>query len=172
MPWTPAHSATDVRPIIGNLLTYFRANQVDALAWASPSPRTLTPLTFYDSAEVRMKTDFPHFGVVKRRSTTDEGEALGVRYDLTFEFEVQATHSVTTRTAVMTQLRLDVDNYAYAIESMFLNIPKTTLFSGITGAGNVFKSITGLDPVEGSMSDTKSLINMQMTAVLEFRENP
>lgn len=172
MAWLPTYQATDIRKILGNLITFFEANQVEALAWAS-SNRNLTRLTFYKTAECRMKTDFPHFGVVKRRTVTDDGDAgLQIQYTLTFEIEIAVDHTETTRTAALNQLQLDTDNYTYAIESMYLNITKSALMANVTGAGNLYKSITSSDPLEVAVSNTKSLMNVQMTAILEFREMP
>lgn len=170
--WAPVNASTDIRKILGNLVTFFEANQVAALAWASPS-RTLPSLTFYKTAEVRMKTDFPHFGVVKRRTVTDDGDAgLQIQYTLTFEMEIAANHTEATRTNALNQLQLDTDNYTYAVESMYLNITKAALMANVTGAGNLYKSVTSSDPLEVAVSNTQSLMNVQMTAILEFREMP
>lgn len=171
MPWSPVYQATDIRKILGNLITFFETNQVDALAWASPLT-LLAPLTFYKTAEVRMKTDFPHFGVVKRRTVTDDGDdGLRINYELTFEIEVSTTHTEATRTAALVQLQLDTDNYTYAVESMYLNITKAVLMANVP-SGPIYKSITSSDPLEVAISNTQSLMNVQMTAILEFRENP
>lgn len=120
-----------------------------------------------------MKTDFPHFGVVKRRTVTDDGDAgLQIQYTLTFEMEIAANHTEATRTTALTQLQLDTDNYTYAIESMYLNITKAVLMANVTGVGNLYKSVTSSDPLEVAVSNNQSLMNVQMTAILEFRENP
>lgn len=174
MAWTPVNASTDIRKILGNLITFFEANQVAALAWASPT-RNLTALNFYKNAEVRMKHDFPHFGVVKRRTVTDDGDGgLQIQYTLTFEIEISATHpeKPEPKKAALEQLQIDTDNYCYAVESMFLNITKAALMANVTGAGNIYKSITGTDPLEVAVSNTQSLFNVQMTAILEFRELP
>lgn len=172
MAWTPTNAATDIRKILGNLITFFEANQVAALAWASPA-RTLPPLTFYKTSQAHEGVDFPHFGVVKRRTVTDDGDAgLQIQYTLTFEIEVEAQHTEATMKAARVQLQLDVDNYIYAIESMYLNIPKATLMANVTGAGNIYKSITSSDPLEAAGGKVKTMNNVLMTAILEFREMP
>lgn len=166
MPWQPTYSATDVRPIVGNLKAFFEEHQVAALAWASPS-RPLAPLTIYDSAEVRIKDDFPHMGLVKRRvATVDTDAGLAVTYDLTFEFEIKATHTADDRTAKLTELRGDADNYARAFESMILNCPDATLLEGVEGATRAYKAVTALDPLEVAVSETESLFNVQLSAAI------
>lgn len=172
MAWLPTYQATDIRKILGNLITFFEANQVEALAWASPT-RNLTALTFYKTAEADEKVDFPHFGVYRRRIVTDDGDAgLQIQYTLTFVLEIGATHTEKTRTAARVQLQLDTDNYIYAVESMYLNIPKATLLANVTGAGNLYKSITSSEIVEGASGPDKSMTSVLMTAILEFREMP
>lgn len=174
MPWSPVYQATDIRKILGNLITFFEANQVEALAWASPT-RNLTALTFYKNAEVRMKHDFPHFGVVKRAVKTDDADSgLVITYSLTFEIEIEATHpeKPEPRKAALEQLQIDTDNYCYAVESMFLNITNAALFANINGVGHGYRTINGSDPLEVAISNVKTLFNVQMTAILEFTENP
>lgn len=172
MPWTPTYAATDIRKILGNLITFFGNNQVDALAWASPL-RVLPPLTLYQTAEPDEKVDFPHFGLLRRRTVTDDADdGLGIRYELTFFLEIETTHTEAQRTAARVQLQLDTDNYVYAIESMFLNIPKATLLANVTGATNLYRTITSSEPVEGASGSDKSMNSVVITAVLQFQENP
>lgn len=172
MAWTPTHQATDTRAILGNLLTFFEANQVEALAWASSTP--LQPFNkFYRTAEVQMMVDFPHFGITKRRVTTDNADAgLIVTYDLTWEIEVSTVFKLPVRSTALSQLQVDIDNYAYAVESMFLNIPAATLFANITGARHGYRSLTTSDPIERAIGDDKALFNLQQSATLQFTENP
>jgi hypothetical protein len=120
-----------------------------------------------------MLTDFPHMGIVRRRVTTEEADdGLHIRYELTFETEIAATHTKQMRTAALLQLQKDSDCYGYANESMLLNIPQATLFAGVAGTGHGRKTITGHDPLESAISDTQALFNTQMTLVLEFTESP
>lgn len=174
MTWTPQFAATDVRAIVGNLLTFFETNQVAALAWASPS-RPLTALTkFYRTAEVEITKDFPHFGIIDRGISTDDADSgLIIEYQLTFLIEgPPATHTLLTRPAVLAQLQVDIDNYAYAIESMFLNIPHSTLFASINGVMPAYKSLKSSKPLERAIGETQSLFVSVMTAVLRFTELP
>lgn len=173
MPWVPVNASTDIRKILGNLITFFEANQVAALAWASPTVN-LKPLTFYKTAEVRMKTDFPHFGVVKRRTTTDQDDSgLVIVYELTFEMEIAVNHTEATRTAALNQLQLDTDNYEFGIESMYLNIPPATLLANVSGVtGHFGMEITSNDPLEIAVSSTKSLMNTQMQGRILLRAEP
>lgn len=171
MVWSPTQQVTDVRPIVRNLLTYFRANQADALNWANGGAG-LADFTFYETAEMRMKTDFPHFGIVKRRTETDTGDVLTIQYNLTFEFEVMKEHTTSNRQAKLLELQTEIDNRGYALESMFLNIPDSTLFANVRGAGHGYRSISSSDPLEAAISDTKSLFNVQMAAILRFTETP
>ena len=173
MAWEPEKSAADVRPIVGNLIAFFTANIAAALTWASPS-RPLTALTFYDSAEVRILNDFPHFGIVKRRTTQQQADdGLRITYTLTFEMEIAATHTEATRTATLTQLRKDADNYAYAVESMFNNIPPATLLANVNGVTGEFgRELTSTDPLEVAISNTKSLYNIQQEVTVAIIANP
>lgn len=172
MAWIPVHASTDIRKILGNLITFFEANQVGALAWASPL-RPLAPLKIYKTAEFDEKVDFPHLGVVKRRTTTEDlDEGLAIKYDLTFVIEILATHSEATRSAARVQLQLDTDNYIYAFESMFLNIPQATLFANVTGASNLYRTITSSEPIEGASGNDKSMNGVIINAVMQFQEDP
>lgn len=163
MPWTPSIAATDVRAIVSNLVAYLDANQADALAWASPG-RELADLTIYDSAEVRIKADFPHMGLVRRRVTTDETDAgLVITCDLTWETEVSTTFAnEAARTAAVTQLRKDVDNYGYAVESMLLNVPRATLLANVRDSSGLHVSVTSQDPLEVALSETEAMFNAQL----------
>lgn len=173
MAWTPTQSATDTRAILGNLLTFFEANQVEALAWASPTRSLLPFKKFYRTAEVYMVADFPHFGITKRRIATDNADdGLRIEYSLTWEIEVSTVFKLPVRTAAINQLQVDIDNYAYAVESMFMNIPNATLFANITGARHGYRSLTTSDPLERAIGDDKALFNLQQTAILQFTENP
>lgn len=173
MTLVATYRATDVRAIVGNLFAFFEANQVDALALASPNEE-LTPLALYRTAEVRLKSDdFPHMGLVRRRVVTnDADDGLRIRYDLTLELEVMAEHAKETRTDALAALQEMTDNYVYAVETMILNMPPELLFNNIAGAGGLYKSVTGSDPLEVAVSDTRSLFNTQIAVVLEFRETP
>lgn len=124
MPWTPTLNATDVRPILENLLTFIRDNNAEAFYWANGNT-TLTPfVTVYNSALGRIKTDFPHLNTVSKERTTEEfNDYLEITETFTFEAEITGTD--------LTQLAVDVDTYLYGLESMIQNIPKATLLAGI-----------------------------------------
>jgi hypothetical protein len=171
MAWTPEHKATDVRAILGNLLAYFASNQVAALAWASPSV-LLTPLTFYPTSEVLIKTDFPHAGCVKRRVTVTLGESVNtITYDLTWQLETAVEHTKATRTAKLLELQRDTDNYGLALESMFLNIPHATVLTGIADTMIEALAVTSSDPLEVAVSETKSVFNVQMAVTLQMTQS-
>jgi hypothetical protein len=172
LTWTPQHSATDVRAIAGNLITFFETNQSGAFEWAR-SGGGLPALTFYRTAQSRIETNFPHFGLVGRRVEIDDADdGLRITYTLTFELEIAAEFTKEQKKAALVQLQADTDSYVYAIESMYLNIPNATLFTGIHGAGHGYRSITGHAPLEAAAGDAKAMFQTQMTAVLRFTENP
>ena len=172
MPWSPSYRATDVRALLSNLITFFTANQADALAYFSPS-RTLASLTIYPTVEYAITADFPHMGVVRRRvSVDDAGELPKVTLSLVWEIEVAAEHTKDGRTAALLQLMQDADAYALAFESMALNVPQGTLLSGVTGVRLGQRAVTGSDPVEKAVSDTRSIFNVQLSMAFTFLETP
>lgn len=171
MTWSPTSAASDTRAIVGNFVGFFEDNQTDAFAWARTGG--LPALTFYRTAQSRIETDFPHCGVVGRRIEVDDADdGLRITYTLTFELEVAAEFAKERKKEALAQLQADTDDYVYAIESMFLNIPNATLFAGVNGAGHGYRSITGHAPLEAAAGDTKAMFQTQMTAVLRFTENP
>jgi hypothetical protein len=165
LTWVPTYAATDIRAIVENLLT--------ALAWASPSP-TLTAFTkFYRNAQVWEEVDFPHFGIVKRLVATDDSDdGLRVEYQLIWEIEIKATYAEANKVTALNQIQKDLDNYAYAVESMFLNIPGATLFTNINGARHGYRSVTKSDPLERAITDTEAVFAVQQSAVMRFTEIP
>lgn len=174
MTWSPSYRASDVRALLGNLVTFFEANQVDALRWARPAPAdALAPLTIYPTAESLILTDFPHMGVVRRRVSVDDSDELPkVALSLTWEIEVAAEHTKAGRTAALLQLMQDVDDYTLAFESMALNIPRATLTQNVTGVRLNARAVNGSDPMEKAVSDTKSVFNVQLNMLFVFLETP
>lgn len=175
MVWTPRHASADVRKILDNLLTFFETNQTEALAWArvDTSQNLEDFQTFYRTSQSRAEKDFPHFGVVRRRTDTDDADdGLRVEYRLTFEIEVDTSFTESDKAAALKQLQIDTDCYVYAVESMFLNIPNATLFEGVGGVGHGYRSITSQDPLEAAAGSTKAMFQVQMNALLKFVENP
>lgn len=172
MTFVATYRATDVRAIVGNLFAFFEANQDEALALASPDAE-LEHLNIYRTAEVRLLTDFPHMGLVRRRVVTnDADDGLRIRYDLTLELEVMAEHTKETRTDALAALQETTDNYVYAVETMILNIPPELLLNNVAGAWHKATSVTGNDPLEVAVSDTRSLFNTQIQIAMEIGVNP
>jgi hypothetical protein len=172
LTWNPSYRATDARALLGNLVTFFEANQVDALLWAHPAA-ALTPLTIYPTVEFAMLADFPHMGVVRRRVGVDDSDELPrVTLSLTWEMEVAAEHTKDGRTAALLQLMQDVDDYTLAVESMALNIPRATLLQDVSGVRLGARAVTNSDPMEKAISDTRSVFNVQLNMVFVFLETP
>lgn len=173
MAWQPIYPATDIRKIAPNLLSFFDNNQEDALAYANPD-RALQSLAIYPTAESRIKLDFPHVGLTDYDISTAETDAgLVVVYDLSLEFELSATHTEAGRTEVLSQLLLDALDTLYAYESMSLNIPDSVLYANVEGVtGGISKYVTRSKPLFVSISDTESLINIQMKYNLKFIASP
>jgi hypothetical protein len=162
LTWTPTWKATDVRGVLTSLLTFIDENQADALAWAR-GDATLESLTLYPTAEVLIKTDFPHFGIVRRRiDTTEDDRGLMVRYALTAHLEVAAKEKVTVTegqsSPELLQLMKDADDYTLALESMILNWDTSAHF----------RSVTSSDPFEKTVGNGKAVFNVEMTIVLDF----
>lgn len=125
MPWTPTYAVINARTIVGNLLTYFEANQADALLWAHGS--ALRPFEqFSDSIANRAIPVFPSIAFRRDSMTTGgDGDLLETEYSLVFEVVIE---SQSPDTAVS-----EARSYAKAIASMMVNCPDATLLAN-TGA--------------------------------------
>jgi hypothetical protein len=163
MVWQPKWRATDVRAVLSNLIAFIDTNQVAAQLWARPDG-TLEKLTLYPTAEVLMKKDFPHWGIVRRKiDTTDDDRGLIVKLTLTAHLEVAAKEKVEIAEGVdssqLLQLQKDTDDQTLALESMILNWD---------GGGAHYRSVTSNDPFEKAIGNGKAVFNTEMTIVLEF----
>jgi hypothetical protein len=167
MTWTPQLAAVDVRAIPGNLKTFFDAHVADLCEWARVE--TSSTWTFYQTAESRIKTDFPHTGMVRRTARVEtQTDGHHVRVELTFETEVAADHAKGERTAALGLLQYESDSRALALESMFLNMPAAELYANVPRRRGDCRQVTTNDPLEAAVSETKSMFNVSQTLVLQF----
>jgi hypothetical protein len=167
LTWEPKLAAVDVRRIVPNLVDFCNDRKDEARAWAGLE--TSDEWTLYQTAESRIKTDFPHTGIVRRRVTSDsKDDGYHVRLELTFETEVSAEHTKEGRTEALAQLQYDSDSHSLALESMILNIPATTLYTDVPGRRGDYRQVTTNDPLEVAVSETRSMFNVQQLAVFQF----
>jgi hypothetical protein len=172
LTWQPKVPATDVRAIVPNFVSYLKANQADVFAWLSPSPLANFEECYQD-AQVFVEKDFPHFGVVRERYTIDDADdGRKITCELTAIIEVYAKFAKSERADALSQLLAETKNRVYAVESVWMNIPRATLFADIGGTKHdEFRVMTGFDVIE-SASETEALFNAQMNLNLKFTENP
>jgi hypothetical protein len=176
LTWTPTNAASDIRPIVTNLLNYFAANQTAALKWANGNQDGLADFTIYPNAEMLLASELktvPHFGIIRRFFTSENANSgLIIDYQLVWQFEVMATYTEATRSATLLALQSEIDCRAYALESMFLNCPTLTLFANVVGARHGYRNVSRYDPLEMSITEGQAFFNVQQTANLKFTENP
>lgn len=167
MAWLPSVAAVDVRSVAPNVKTFFDAHVEELRAWAGLNAGTAW--TFYPTAESRVKTDFPHTGIVRRRVAVDsKGDGHHVTLEFTFETEVATEHTKEGRTATLALLQYESDSHALALESLLLNIPTEDLYADVPRRRGDFRRVTTGDPLEVAVGETKSVFNVQQQFVMQF----
>lgn len=167
MGWQPDIAGVDLRHVAPNFFGFFEERKGDVRAWAGLS--SSGAWTLYQTAESRLKTDFPHTGLVKRRvSVETKNDGHHVRLEWTFETEVAAAHDEDGRPAALAQLQYDTDSHALAIESVLLNIPAAVLYANVPNRRGDYRQVTTNDPLEVAVSKTQSMFNVQQQAVFQF----
>ena len=159
MAWTPANKTIDAQVIADNLLAYFAANQVEALAWASGS--TLKPFkNFSATVANRSVPVYPAIAFSDDNDAVDyAADNLQAAYSVTFEVMIQ---NADPSTAIQ-QARL----YLKAIVSMIRNIPHATLSanSGAVDNATTLQTIeTGFEPIKSNETQTDFLQMFQVRA--------
>lgn len=125
MAWTPTNAVINSRAIAENLLTYFEANQVEALTWANGS--AMKPIARFENSRATLNVPmYPAILFSDDNEQTDFGNDI-LTSAYTCLFLVMVTDPVPA-TAV-----LNARSYAEAIVSMIANIPHATIVTG-TGA--------------------------------------
>lgn len=138
MPFDAVYPILDLPVMADNLMAYFEANQVAALALVGGS--ALKPLQqFSDSVANRSTPVFPAIAFRDDNDTVDYSqEVLAGGYSVTFELMVQNADPDTA----VAQSRI----YMKAIKLMIRNIPDATLIANTNAAANK----TFLDSIEGT----------------------
>lgn len=146
MAWTPAHAIINARAIASNLLTYFEANQVEALTWANGGTALKSFQRIENSIGNMNEPLYPAIMFSQDNDAADYTEEL-VAGGYTVTFELMVTNS-DPNTAV-SQARV----YEAAVKSMIRNCPQAT-YTANTGAlasGAVLRSIeAGFDPIKSN----------------------
>jgi hypothetical protein len=141
MPWTPTLAVINSRAIAENLLTFFEANQVDAILWANGS--ALKPFQRFENS--RANLDLPAYPAILFSDDNDQtshgDDLLTAGYSALFLVMVQ---NPVPATAVL-QARM----YAKAIMSMIANCTGSSLEAN-TGCVNAVLQDTqvGFDQIK------------------------
>lgn len=143
MAWTPTYAVINSRAIAENLLTYFEANQADAIVWAHGT--ALKPIArFENSIADPNNPAYPAIYFSDDNDGVEHGDdLLSAAYSVTFLVMVQNPVAATA----VTQAR----SYAKAIGSMIANIPAATLAAntGATVGTVVLQTLeTGFDVIK------------------------
>ena len=162
MPWTPTYSVLNLRAIPANLLTYFEANQVDALSWAGGG---LIPFQRIENSVGNADSPFfPAIMFAQDNDAVDYSETLPIgAYSATFQ--VMVTNQ-DPNTAVTNAVK-----YAKAIVSMIRNCPQSTYTanSGAQANSAVLESIEmGFDPIKSNDAHNDFLQEFQIRATYQL----
>lgn len=137
MAWTPANSVINARAIAENLLTYFEANQVDALSWANGGTGLLPFQRFENSVGNRNSPLFPAILFSDDNDAVDYAQTAPIgAYSVLFLVLIENQDANTA----VTQAR----KYAVAIASMIRNCPPSTYAAG-TGANANSSTIQSME---------------------------
>lgn len=125
MTWAPTKKIADTRFLGQNVLNFVVANQGDALVWANgASLKPMKPLP--DALADITKPIFPLLTIVSENDGTEfSGDILQSIYQITFLVEIEGKIAAAVPPIA--------EKYKHALESMLLNIDKTSLFSGVSG---------------------------------------
>lgn len=126
MVWNPTLNVIDTSVIDANLITFIKANQVDALTWANGGTALKSFKTISDSVADRTKPIFPRLSIVdSTEGTTSSGDLNDTAYQVTFECVFE---SLTVATVTSTAKKYDT-----ALKSMLANISASAITSGMLG---------------------------------------
>lgn len=152
MPFTATKPILDLPPMADNLMAYFEANQVAALALVGGT--LLKPLQqFSDSVANRTTTVYPAIAFRDDNDAVDYSqEVLSGGYSVTFELMIENQDP----DEAVRQSRI----YLKAVKLMIRNIPDATLISNTGAAANktFLDSIeAGTDPIRANEDQTDFL---------------
>ena len=159
MAWLPTYSVINARAIAANLLTYFEANQVDALTWANGAP--LRSFQRIENSVGNMNLPvYPAIMFSQDNDAADYTETLPEgAYTVTFELMVTNPDP----NVAVTQSRA----YAKAVASMIRNCPQATYTAntGTLATAAVLTSIEiGFDPIKSNEMHNDFLQQFQIRA--------
>ena len=163
MAWEPKQSILISRAIATNLLTYFAANQVEALAWANANAvPVLKPIAkISESVANRANPVFPAIAFSDDNDAVAYGDdILKAGYSVTFELMVQNKNA----DAATTQARI----YLAAFVSMIVNCPRDSLElnTGAVSGSAVLQTIeTGFDPIQTNEMQNDFMQQFQIRAI-------
>lgn len=124
MAWQPTQNVFDARFIGKNLIAWFVANQVAALAWANAvtgDPVTVLPLVLDFFENRRVITRFPALMINQSGFDTRVSSGDVDIIQITLEYELNIMHGSAN------WLATNSPRYSMAFESMARNVPKTSL---------------------------------------------
>lgn len=157
--WTPSFAVINSRAIAENLLTYFEANQVEAILWAHGS--ALKPIARFENSRANINLPvYPAILFSDDNSIVDYAQDAPIgSYSLTFDV---MTQHATPATAVM-QAR----SYETAIASMIRNIPNATLYAnaGTAVNSNALQTVeVGFEQIKANEAGTDFMQQFQIRA--------
>lgn len=125
MVWSPTIAVTESRAIAENLLTFFEANQADAILWANGS--ALRPIQRFENSVANR--NLPVYPAVTFIQDVDE-----TVYDEDIEASIYTVNFLLMVTGpVPATVVSEARKYTKALESMIVNCPAATLGAN-TGA--------------------------------------
>lgn len=161
MVWMPAFTIITARAIAENLLTYFEANQADALAWANGGTALRPFQRIENSVGNRNSPVFPAIMFADDNTETDYAGSYPIGgYAVTFEVMIQ---NADPNNAV-----IEARKYEKALLSMVRNCPQAT-FTANTGAlasASTLRTVeTGFDEVRANdrQNDFMQMFSMRIT---------
>lgn len=164
MPWIPTYSVINSRAIAENLLTYFEANQVDALNWANSGTDLKAFQRIEDSVD---NLDEPFFPAIMFSQDNDAAiytETLPAgTYAVMFELMVTDPDP----NDVITKAR----KYEKAVKSMVRNCPQATYAANTaidTDSAVLVGIEAGFDPVLKHLTQQYFLQRFQVRATYQF----
>lgn len=120
MAYAPTQKVIDTRFIGRNILAYVEATQEEALPWANDGEDLKTFQQFADSLANRLKPVMPSIAIADdSQATIFDGDVLQPVYRIVFEVMIGGANP----NGLFTQAK----RYAYALESLLLNIPSATV---------------------------------------------
>lgn len=117
MAWNPQINVLDFTAFGGNILTYIKANQNDALIWANDGVALPGFVSFFNSP--RLVKIYPALTILQTEHQEESGDVIDGHYSIVVEAAIQDGDQ--------DRLTENAQKYDLALRSMLTNMPETTL---------------------------------------------